>query len=406
MRNMIQESRRILCSLLVVLLVLSLTNTFCVSVRAEKLDYIFEDAQVGSRKTSVYVLVEKLYNVTSFDVEIDVAENTGDQCKDWEVWVRSSQDGSFEKVDNVFLKERGGKVSKTIYLLSPRDVDAIAVFPGTLGSYQITMAISFSNPTFAPASGSAPGERPGTTDGDSPRILSGDWEYIRNDNAVYHAYVLKEKLCDVKSFDLKLQVNMKGEVHCKNWDVWARSSESDSFEKIGFVFMEDGTEEVTRTILLPEEMDIDAVFVEPDVDGYFSCTVNLTLFNPCYLDSTVVMRSSTLLDGYWKKDTICGANRTYNTSVFFLDEPVSCRQFDLQVFIDMKANTSCERWNVYVRSDGIYYQEEDLFLPNGTGDTEQTIHLSEVRNVDAVAVLPTARGNFSWTIAIGISNPE
>lgn len=406
MRNMIQGARRILCSLLAVLLVLSLTNTFCVSVRAEKLDCIFEDAQVGFRKTRVYVLVEKLYNVMSFDVEIDVAENTGDQCKDWEVWVRSSQDGSFEKVDNVFLKEREGKVSKTICLLSPRDVDAIAVFPGTLGSYQVTMSISLSNPTFAPTSGSDPGERPGTTDGDSLRILPGDWEFIRNDIADYHAYVLKEKLCDVKSFDLKLQVNMKGEVNCKNWDVWVRSSESNSFEKIGFVFMEDGTDEVTRTIFLPEEMDIDAVFVEPDVDGNFSCTVNLTLSNPCYSDSTVVMRSSTLLDGYWKKDTIYGSNRTYNTSAFFLDEPVSCQQFDLQVFIDMKANTRCERWNVYVHSDGTYYQEEDLYLPNGTGDTMQTIHLPEVRNVDAVAVLPTVRGNFTWTISIGICNPE
>lgn len=397
---------RIASMLLALLLCISMAGVFAVPAKADWLSGDWEKVKIDTYNVYAYVLDTKLTGVTSFYLEMDVTMKAGARCENWDVWIRSSRGGSFEKIGYIYLEGGTGEASKTIRLSSVKNIDAIAVTPDASGSYSWTMSMGINNPTYASSSSSSSDSKSWATT--SSQTLSGDWESVKIDDYNVHALVLDSKLTGVTSFQLDMEVTMKAGARCENWDVWARSSRSGSFKKIGYIYLDGGTGEASKTIRLSSPMTIDAVAVTPDASGSFSWTMGMTLSNPGYdTDSGSSSSSGGYLDGSWQKDTVYGDGKTYNnTYVFVLDEPVSCQHFDLYVNIDMNANTSCKNWHVYVRSNGNYYHVEELYLPNGTGSAGETIHMPKVRKVDAVAVLPVADGSFSWTISIGICNPE
>ena len=396
---------RIASMLLALLLCISMAGAFAVPAKADWLSGDWEKVKIDTYNVYAYVLDTKLTGVTSFYLEMDVTMKAGARCENWDVWVRSSRGGSFEKIGYIYLDGGTGEASKTIRLSSAKNIDAIAVTPVASGSYSWTMSMGINNPTYASSSSSSSDSKSWATT--SSQTLSGDWESVKIDDYNVHALVLDSKLTGVTSFQLDMEVTMKAGARCENWDVWARSSRSGSFKKIGYIYLDGGTGEASKTIRLSSPMTIDAVAVTPDASGSFSWTMGMTLSTPGYdTDSGSSSSSSGYLDGDWEQVSIYDNGRTYNVYAFALADVMRCQHFDLYVNIDMKANTSCKNWHVFVRSNGNFYQVDELYLPAGTGAAAETIHMPKVRNVDAVAVVPIASGNFSWTISVGVCNPE
>ena len=393
---------RIASMLLALLLCISMAGVFAVPAKADWLSGDWEKVKIDTYNVYAYVLDTKLSGVTSFYLEMDVTMKAGARCENWDVWIRSSRGGSFEKIGYIYVDGGTGEASKTIRLSSAKNIDAIAVTPDASGSFSWTMSMGINNPTYASSSSGASGSKSWASA--SSLTLPGDWESVKIDDYNVHALVLDSKLTGVTSFQLDMEVTMKAGARCENWDVWARSSRGGSFKKIGYIYVEGGTGEASKTIRLSSPMNIDAVALTPDASGSFSWTMYMTLSNPGY--DTGSSSSGGYLDGDWEQVSIYDNGRTYNVYAFALANVMRCQHFDLYVNIDMKANTSCKNWHVWVRSNGNFYQVEELYLPSGSGAAGETIHMPKVRNVDAIAVVPVADGSFSWSISIGVCNPE
>lgn len=395
-----KQARRMLCALLAVLLCVSMSGGFCVRASADYLDGDWESVKINNYNVHAFVLYSKLYSVTSFDLDIEVVMNAGARCENWNVWVRTSRGGSFENVGTIYVDGGSGEASKTIRLSTAKNIDAVALTPKASGNFSWTLYMGIDNPTYKSSGSSGPS----SSSTYSGSALSGDWEAVKINSYSVHAYVLDTKLYSVKAFDLAINAEMKAGARCESWNIWVRSSRGGSFTNVGTIYVEGGSGEASKTVRLPNAMNVDAVAVTPKASGSFSWTMYMTLSNPSYSDAP--NSSGDYLDGDWEEATVYANGRTYNTSAFALYSPVRCQNFDLYVNIEMKANAKCKQWYVFVRSNGTFYQVDELYLPSGTGTVEETIHMSKIRNIDAVAVVPTANGSYSWTISMAVSNPE
>ncbi len=407
----IMKRKRVLAMLLSLVMCICL---FPVSAAADYLSGDWERVSIGDADCYAYVLDSRLNGVTAFDLDIEVEMNANTRCENWDVWARSSRGGSFEKIGRIYLAGGNGDASKTIRLQSAMNIDAVAVTPTASGGYSWSMSMGISNPSYGSSSSRDSNSQNSSRDSNSQSgsfyasYLDGDFEEASIDGYDTYAFVLDSRLTDVSAFDVYIDMELKAGAKCENWNVWARRSRGGSFEKVGYIFLEGGSGETMKTIRLSRSMNVDAVAVTPNTSGRFSWSFSMGVANPSYGDSSSDSGSyyGGYLDGDWEEVTIYTGSGSITNYAFALSTPLrKCTSFDLTVEIEMKANTKCYNWDVWVRSNGSFYKVGNLYLSGGDGSAEQTIHMNPAKNVDAVAVIPTVSGSFSWSIAMGISNP-
>lgn len=400
-----REKKHFLHVVLAFLLCTAVMVSIAVPAKAFGLSGDWEKVKINDLTTYALVLDSTLIDVSSFDLGIDVEMKAGARCEKWNVWVRRSRGGSFEKVDNIYLDGGNGAASKTICFTRAQNVNAVAITPVASGSFSWSFSLEVSNPVYGSKTNDSSPSKHLTSGGET---LPGDWEAVKIEKYNVHALVLDTKLYDVTSFYLDVNVEMKAGAHCENWDVWARSSRNGSFRKIGYVYLEDGFGAASKTIRLSEAMNIDAVTLTPQASGSFSWTLYMTLSNPAYAaNDSGSGDGGNYLSGDWEKVSIVDNGREYNVHAFVPTGGMYCRQFDLYVDIDMRANTKCYNWHVWVHRNGVFEQVGEIYLPSGRGSASETIKLGSLRrNVDAVALIPTASGGYTWGISMGISNLE
>lgn len=410
MKNTRQQKRRVLAMLLSLVLCVCLGASFAVPAQAAPLSGHWESVTVEDVDGHALVLDSRLTGVTAFDLAMDVEMKANTRCENWDVWVRSSRSGSFEKVGSIYLSGGNGYASKTIRLSSAMNVDAVIVTPTIPGGYSWSLSLDISNPAYSSNSQNNSSSKIGSSwTGSSSKstgsYLSGDWEDVSIDGYDVGAFVLDSRLTNVSAFDLYLDMSPKAGAKCENWNVWARKSRSGSFEKVGYVYLDGGSGEVNKTIRLSSSMNIDAIAITPNINGRFSWTFYMGISNPSYSSNSSY--SGGYLDADWEEVTINDNGRNYTNYALALATPLrNCRSIDLSVEINMKANASCKNWNIWVRSNGAFYKVDTLYLPAGSGSAEHTVYLNPARTIDAVAILPTASGGYSWNISLGISNPR
>ena len=109
--------------------------------------------------------------------------------------------------------------------------------------------------------------------------------------------------------------------------------------------------------------------------------------------------------GHWKEVKIRTSYGNVSTHAYVLDSPAkNCASFDLDVEIEMKKNTSCANWDIWIRSNGSFVNVASLSLSGGNGSASKTVKLKPARDFDAVAITPTKRGNYSWSLGMAVSN--
>lgn len=388
--------------LLSLVLCVCLGASFAVPAQAAPLSGHWESVSIGDVDGHALVLDSRLTGVTAFDLAMTVEMKANTRCENWDVWVRSSRSGSFEKVGSIYLSGGNGYASKTVRLSNAMNVDAVIVTPTIPGGYSWSLSLEISNPSYGSNSWTSSSPK------SSGCYLGGDWVEVSIDDFDVDAFVLDSRLTNVSAFDLYLDMNLKAGAKCENWNVWARKSRGSSFEKVGYVYLAGGSGEISKTIRLSRSMDIDAIAVTPNATGRFSWTFSMGISNPSYgSNSSSSSYSGGYLDADWEEVTIYDNGRKHTNYALALSTPVrKCRSFDMSVEIEMKANASCQKWDIWVRSNGTFYKVDKLYLPAGSGAAEHTVYLNPARTIDAIAVLPTASGSFSWSISLGISNPS
>lgn len=107
--------------------------------------------------------------------------------------------------------------------------------------------------------------------------------------------------------------------------------------------------------------------------------------------------------GDWEKTAITIDGKVSSVNAYVLEKTFrNCSSFLLGANISMNAGARCKNWDIWVRSNGTFSKAGSLYLKDGNGAGYKTVTLSPARNIDAVAVIPTADGGYSWTISLMI----
>ena len=112
------------------------------------------------------------------------------------------------------------------------------------------------------------------------------------------------------------------------------------------------------------------------------------------------------LSGDWEEATLKDNSRTWDVHAFRLDETLyNCKSFDLEVDISMNYGARCKDWQVWVGYRGDYSKVGTIYLADGDGYASKTIRLRDATTFDAVAIVPTVQGGYSWSFYLYVSNP-
>ena len=185
-----REKKHFLHVVLAFLLCTAVMVSIAVPAKAFGLSGDWEKVKINDLTTYALVLDSTLIDVSSFDLGIDVEMKAGARCEKWNVWVRRSRGGSFEKVDNIYLDGGNGAASKTICFTRAQNVNAVAITPVASGSFSWSFSLEVSNPVYGSKTNDSSPSKHLTSGGET---LPGDWEAVKIEKYNVHALVLDTK---------------------------------------------------------------------------------------------------------------------------------------------------------------------------------------------------------------------
>ena len=250
---------------------------------------------------------------------------------------------------------------------------------------------------------------------------SGHWKEVKirtsYGNVSTHAYVLDSPAKNCASFDLDVEIEMKKNTSCANWDIWIRSN--GSFVNVASLSLSGGNGSASKTVKLKPARDFDAVAITPTKRGNYSWSLGMAVSNISGSSSDNSSGSSsdnsdssssdkvTLLDGDFEKVKIRTGSSSYNVHALVLDTPLKkVRSIGVAINVSMKKNTHCYNWDVWVRTGGSFKKVGSISLPDGDGYTDDTVYFDSATSFDAIAVIPNKPGGYSWSISMGVFNPK
>lgn len=109
-------------------------------------------------------------------------------------------------------------------------------------------------------------------------IVSGHWDGTTSiGNANVGVYALDTPIKGCKKMTITASFDMKAGTHCKDWTIYARSG--GRWEKVGSLYLPNGTGEGTETLKMDGTKYIDAVTLAPTVPGSYSWSWGLVVYN-------------------------------------------------------------------------------------------------------------------------------
>lgn len=231
---------------------------------------------------------------------------------------------------------------------------------------------------------------------------------IRSSEGFTHntvALLLPTPAVNCKSFRLDVDIDMRGNTKCSNWDVWVGTNNGSSFQKVGTLYLSNGNGSTSAIIPLQISKSFDAVALTPTSRGSYSYTIDITI-SDIQVDTTISNTpGSGVMAGGWDDVTFREGRQTYNAAAFVLATPATdCASFDIAIEVGMKGKARCKEWTVWVRERGEFYRIGDLYLSNGQGFVSATMYPRSHGSFDAVAVVPTALGSYTYSLDMEISN--
>lgn len=112
------------------------------------------------------------------------------------------------------------------------------------------------------------------------------------------------------------------------------------------------------------------------------------------------------VSGKWEQGhTINDGSSQYSCSAFVLSQTLRrCKEVTINMEVSMNAGTNCKSWQLWCRIDGKFQKAASITLPNGDGSTSQTVTFDDPITFDAIIVLPTIPGNYSWSMGLSVTD--
>lgn len=111
------------------------------------------------------------------------------------------------------------------------------------------------------------------------------------------------------------------------------------------------------------------------------------------------------LSGSSQKVTLYKGNSTLNVHALVLNQKVTkCRQLTVNMDVEMKGGTNCSDWELWGRVNGTFTNIGSIYLPGGNGYTSQTVYFSSPVSFDALVVIPSIPGGYSWALGFTVTD--
>lgn len=223
------------------------------------------------------------------------------------------------------------------------------------------------------------------------------------DNVSTAAYVLSSPAVNCKSFQLDVDISMKRNTKCRDWDVWIGNG--NAYTKVGTVYLPKGTGSASTVIQMKIAKSFDSVALTPTARGAYSWDISISV-SDIKIDTTISDTPGPgVMAGSWDKVTVKDGEKTIDINGFVLATPVTdCISFNVAIEIVMKNNASCQEWTVWVRSNDLFHKIGKLHLENGEGYVSDTMYPRAYGDFDAIAIIPTAPGSYTYSIDMEVSN--
>lgn len=237
----------------------------------------------------------------------------------------------------------------------------------------------------------------------SASYLSGDWEKVKLNDMTVYAFAFDTPVKKCTSFTLEIDVSMKANAYCRDWQVWVRNN--GSYTKLTTLYLPDGNGFASKTIRFSSPTNFDGVAVTPKKRGNFSWSMYIDVKDvECSSASSSTSSAGSSSDsitnavpGEWESVRIKDGDRSYRVYALEFDNPLRrVKSFTIYMDVNMLHNTSCKEWKVWGGVDGSYTKLDTIYLPNGRGSTSQTFYFSNARTFDSIAITPKKDGSFSW----------
>lgn len=382
-----------LSGLTAIFLFLALILPCVPSAKAASMKDITIQTQGDSINTYAYILSSPAVNCRSFQLDVNIDMKGNAKCRNWDVWIGNGN--IYSKAGTLYLPGGTGSTTAVIQLKIAKTFDSITLTPTARGSYSWTMSISLSDIQEDTTISATPG----------PRIMSGYWDEVTvkdgSKSTKVNGFVLASPAKDCISFNVAIEIAMKGKARCKDWTVWVRSG--DTFHEVGSLYLENGQGYISGTMYPREYGDFDAVAVIPMVPGSYTYTIDMEISN--IVDLETASRSSDPLPGEYETIKLRTSKKSYTVPAYLLAYSVkNCTSFDLEVDVNVKRNVRCKKWDVWVLRGSGYSKVDTIELPDGTGYGFKTITFDEPRAFDGIALVPSTYGGYSWDLYVEITN--
>ena len=242
----------------------------------------------------------------------------------------------------------------------------------------------------------------------SADYLDGDWEKVSlsdgSRSLSVYAFAFDETIYNCTSFDLEVEVSMKANAHCQNWQIWL--GYRGDYSKASTLYLPGGDGCTSKTVRFSEPQTFDAIAVTPTASGGYSWSMWLGVSNVSSewiysTDPTGSAGSVDTISGDWEKVHINNSN----VYAYVFDSTLrKCTQLTIDIDVSMKYNASCKKWQVWYRSGSgpgsSFSKLGTIELPGGNGEATKTFYLISPVTIDAIAVTPIQSGSFSWSMGL------
>ncbi|MBO7251298.1 MAG: hypothetical protein J6V25_01600 [Oscillospiraceae bacterium] len=367
-------------------------------------------------QTHARVFNQTVYDCNKFTLTVNIEMKNGARCTDWNVYARTN--GTFRKIDTLYLSGGTGQTSKVFSFRTPLTFDAIAIYPTANGSYSWSFGIAVSDVYTGSNTGSNSGSGSGNNGGSGNRNgyiaeLDYDLEKVviengRNRSTVY-AHVFNQTIYNCTEMTIAMDVTMNSGTNCKEWLVWGRSG--NTFVKIGSINLPAGDGYTSATLYFRNSVSFNALAITPSVPGSYSYSMDFNTTDVYYNNNTSSgsgssgSGSGSSMSGHWESVKIRDGNNTYNVSALAFNQTIyRCKSFTIDMEVAMKNGTNCKEWQLWGRSGNTFVKIAVIKLPAGDGSTSQNISFSSPVTFDALAITPKVPGSYSWSMNFSIRN--
>lgn len=109
--------------------------------------------------------------------------------------------------------------------------------------------------------------------------LDGDWESVtlHSDSSTMnaHAFVFTQRVEKCKSMKITIDVDMKANTKCSDWQVWGRVG--GNFQKLAKINLPEGNGSTTQTVRFSTPTTLDAIAITPTVPGNYSWSMGIMI---------------------------------------------------------------------------------------------------------------------------------